>query len=243
MHRLSWTSTHLKDWTIDSPASNGSLSNAPVFESFGGDGSAETGCVETGPFTGNESLNIGPLENMSKNTRCLTRAFDDTTFNLSSSWDDVYPPAMSAKSHVQFQAFVDGLDFISDEDRIDSNALVNAHTLGHTVVGGDFMDVYASPNDPIFWAHHTLLDYMWTKWQKADSLRLSDIGGPRTTQGSGPTSADQVENTTLDTPVWMGFLNDDVAIKAVMDTMNGDGQGVLCYEYEDSPTLAGRSEF
>jgi len=106
-----------------------------------------------------------------------------------------------------------------------------------------FMDVYASPNDPIFWAHHTLLDYMWTKWQKADNSRLSDIGGPRTTEGSGPTSADQVETTTLDTPVWMGFMNDDVAIKAVMDTMNGDGQGVLCYEYEDSPSLAGRPGF
>lgn len=105
------------------------------------------------------------------------------------------------------------------------------------------MDVYASPNDPLFWVHHTLLDYMWNLWQKADKSRLTDIGGARTTVGSGPSQADQVETTTLDTPVWMGFMNDDVAIRAVMDTLNSDNQGVLCYEYEDSPSLAGKAGF
>lgn len=104
------------------------------------------------------------------------------------------------------------------------------------------MDVYSSPNDPLFWVHHTLLDYIWALWQKADRSRLADIGGARTTVGSGP-GGDQVEITTLDTPVWMGFLNDDVAVREVMDTVNGDNQGVLCYEYEDSPSLAGKPGF
>lgn len=90
--------------------------------------------------------------------------------------------------------------------------------------------------------HHTLLDYIWTLWQKADRSRLTDIGGARTTEGSGP-GADQVETTTLDTPVWMGFLNDDVPVREVMDTVNGDNQGVLCYDYEDSPSLAGKPGF
>lgn len=90
--------------------------------------------------------------------------------------------------------------------------------------------------------HHTLLDYIWDMWQKADRSRLADIGGARTTEGSGP-SGDKVEATTLDTPVWMGFLNDDVAVREVMDTSNGDNQGVLCYKYEDSPSLAGNPSF
>jgi tyrosinase len=101
------------------------------------------------------------------------------------------------------------------------------------------MDIFSSPNDPIFWLHHTQLDYMWSLWQKADKSRLADIGGARTIDGFGP-SGDKVELTTLDTPLWMGFMNDDVPVKAVMDTLNRDGEGVLCYEYEESPSLAGR---
>lgn len=128
------------DWTLDSPASNGSLLNSPLLESFGGDGLAPTNCVKTGPFTGNKSLNIGPVESMKRNPRCLKRFLDESNFNLSSAWDDVYPPAMSAKSHVQFQAFIDALDFIGPKDRIDSGAHLSAHALGHAVIGGDVSD-------------------------------------------------------------------------------------------------------
>jgi tyrosinase len=101
------------------------------------------------------------------------------------------------------------------------------------------MDVYASPNDPIFWVHHTQLDYMWALWQKRDGARLADIGGFRTGEGTGP-GPDEAELTTLDTPLWMGFMNVDVPVKAVMDTLDEDGEGVLCYVYEDSPSLQGR---
>jgi tyrosinase len=90
--------------------------------------------------------------------------------------------------------------------------------------------------------HHTLLDYIWALWQEADSSRLADIGGARTTEGSGP-SGDQVETTTLDTPIWMAFLNNDVVVREVMDTFNRDNQGVLCYKYEDSPSLQGKPRF
>ena len=59
-------------------------------------------------------------------------------------------------------------------------------------------------------------------------------------EGLGP-AADAVEQTTLDTPVWMGFMADDVTVGAVMDTMNRGGGGRLCYEYQDSPSLVGRN--
>ncbi|UPK93034.1 hypothetical protein LCI18_003969 [Fusarium solani-melongenae] len=230
------------DWTLDNPAFNGSLFESPVLQSFGGDGSATNNCVEDGPFTGDTYLNIGPLESFAKNPRCLTRAISEGLFNMSSSWDDIYPPTMSRRSFVQLQAFIDGLDFIPDEDKVETGALVNPHTLGHSVIGGDIMNLYSSPNDPIFWVHHTQLDYLWSLWQTAGKARLTDVGGARTLDGFGP-SGDQVEPTTLDTPLWMGFINDDVPVKAVMDTINRDGEGVLCYEYEDSPSLAGKQGF
>lgn len=255
------------DWTLDNPASNGSFLESPILKSFGGNGVAPDNCVPSGPFTGKEYLNIGPSESMAANPRCLTRAIDQNVFNMSSNWGDIYPPTMSRQSFVQLQAFIDGLDFIPDEDRVRTGAIINPHSLGHTAVGGDvrrlpialpicfdqkeentdaapkqFMDIFSSPNDPIFWVHHAQLDYMWSLWQNANKTRLMDVGGSRTLDGFGP-GADGIELTTLDTPLWMGFMNDDVPVRAVMDTINGDGQGVLCYQYENSPSLAGKEGF
>jgi tyrosinase len=82
---------------------------------------------------------------------------------------------------------------------------------------------------------------MWALWQKRDKARLADIGGFRTGEGTGPGANETKELTTLDTPVWMGFMNEDVSVKSVMDTVNGDSEGVLCYVYEDSPSLKGRN--
>ncbi|KAM0228848.1 hypothetical protein ACHAP5_011828 [Fusarium lateritium] len=230
------------DWTLDNPVSNGSLFESPILKAFGANGSATDGCVEDGPFTGDTFLNIGPFESLAKNPRCLTRAISEDLFNMSSKWEDVYPPTMSRKNFVQLQAFIDGLDFIEEKDKVETGALVGPHTLGHSFIGGDFIDLYSSPNDPLFWLHHAQLDYMWWLWQKADESRLVDMGGARTLDGYGP-SGDKVEQTTLDTPLWMGFMNGDVSVKAVMDTVNGDGEGVLCYKYEKSPSLAGKPGF
>jgi tyrosinase len=77
---------------------------------------------------------------------------------------------------------------------------------------------------------------MWALWQSRDPARLADISGP----SLGP-GRDTVEQTTVDTPVWMGFVGDDVKVGAILDTMNREGGGVLCYKYEDSPSLTGRN--
>ena len=37
---------------------------------------------------------------------------------------------------------------------------------------------------------------------------------------------------TLDSPMWMGFSAPDRPVRDVMDTMNRDGKGFLCYKYE-----------
>ncbi|KAI4609926.1 hypothetical protein J4E83_008490 [Alternaria metachromatica] len=229
------------DWTLDNPSTNanGSISPSPVLKAFGGDGSGTDGCIKDGPFAGNTSLNIGPVESLASNPRCLTRAVDFDLFNGSTGWEDIYPATMEAKNYYQLQAFIDGLSFVKDEDKIRTSAFQSPHGLGHMAIGGDISDIYSSPNDPLFWLHHCQLDYMWTLWQSRDPARLTDIGGPRTIEGFGP-PADAVEQTTLDTPVWMGFMAEDVAVREVLDTMNQEGEGVLCYKYEDSPSVVGR---
>jgi hypothetical protein len=105
-------------------------------QAFGGDGSATDNCVEDGPFAGDTYLNIGPSESYAKNSRCLKRAITEDLFNTSSRWDDIYPPTMSRKSYVQLQAFIDGLDFITEKDKV-ATGVISPHSMGHSVIGGD----------------------------------------------------------------------------------------------------------
>lgn len=37
------------------------------------------------------------------------------------------------------------------------------HNMAHNVIGGD-MVTGGSPLDPVFWAHHCMVDYCWAKW-------------------------------------------------------------------------------
>lgn len=88
-------------------------------------------------------------------------------------------------------------------------------------------DLYSSPNDPLFYLHHAQLDRLWTNWQAADA------SGARLTQMEGPTVPfTGTGNTTLDTMVWMGYAAVSLPIRRVMDTLNKDGEGPLCYVYD-----------
>lgn len=37
---------------------------------------------------------------------------------------------------------------------------------------------------------------------------------------------------TLDTSVWIGLSAPDQPVRAIVDTKNRDGNGILCYKYE-----------
>jgi tyrosinase len=91
-------------------------------------------------------------------------------------------------------------------------------------------DVFTSTNDPLFFLHHAGLDRLWAMWQELDlDNRLHNVSGtvPSLLPFSFPGS-----NFTLDTPIWMGFSAPDRPVKDVMDTMNRNGKGFLCYKYD-----------
>jgi hypothetical protein len=44
-----------------------------------------------------------------------------------------------------------------------------AHSRPHLFIGGA-MNSFASPDDPIFWLHHTMVDKVWTMWQDCHNL-------------------------------------------------------------------------
>lgn len=125
------------DWTLDNPSANGSMTTSPIIKSFGGNGSDPSGCVLNGPFNDPTFLNIGPVESLAKNPRCMTRNLNEDLFNGGSNWNDIYPPLISRRSHVQVQQFIDGLSFVAENDTVATGAFINPHSLGHMAIGGD----------------------------------------------------------------------------------------------------------
>ena len=39
------------------------------------------------------------------------------------------------------------------------------HNAGHNIVGGYMSNPVFSPNDPLFWLHHSFIDRVWSRWQ------------------------------------------------------------------------------
>jgi tyrosinase len=85
------------------------------------------------------------------------------------------------------------------------------------------MDPFNSPNDPLFFLHHANLDQLWALWQEQDPKRLSDYGAV-----SG-------EEFTSNTELSMGLFAPVKLVKDVMDTLNRNGNGTLCFKYEGLP--------
>jgi tyrosinase len=86
-------------------------------------------------------------------------------------------------------------------------------------------DLWASINDPLFFLHHAQLDKIWWEWQNK-SNNLWTIGGPQYPNGDG----------TIDYywPLNMSpFTAPDIMIGNVIDTLNRDGSGILCYTYQN----------
>ena len=48
------------------------------------------------------------------------------------------------------------------------------HNSGHNIVGGYMANPVFSPNDPLFWIHHSFIDRVWSRWQ---AKRLADQPG------------------------------------------------------------------
>lgn len=85
-------------------------------------------------------------------------------------------------------------------------------------------DLFNSINDPLFFMHHTGMDRIWALWQEQDPKRIMDTGGTTGVLDMSP--------LTLDSWVWVGAAGQDRRTVEVMDPLNRDGRGVLCYKYE-----------
>ncbi|KAJ9055582.1 hypothetical protein DSO57_1002058 [Entomophthora muscae] len=129
------------DWSLDSQEPH----NSPIMSSeyMGGNGDpANDYCVKDGPFS-NWYMDY-------PTPHCLRRDYDEgTKMSVFST-----PEAISVNLNVpKFSDF--------------SLQLEIKHGAPHVNIGGDKGDIFPmhSPNDPIFFLHHTFIDMLWAEWQ------------------------------------------------------------------------------
>jgi tyrosinase len=118
----------------------------------------------------------------------------------------------------------------------------NPHTAGHGGVGGAMLDVVGSPQEPLFFLHHSNLDRLWWLWQEAEpETRTYAIGGRNVPTDEylaqnnftypGPEfldyDGDDGNITTLDHVLWMADLIPNATVADVMDLRGS----LICAEY------------
>jgi tyrosinase len=100
------------------------------------------------------------------------------------------PPLPSPQALAGVLALTDFLDF--------SNQLEDIHNGVHVWVGGTMGDIATAAYDPLFWAHHAMIDRVWRLWQ----LRHPHAGPPasllhRALPPFSATVADVLDSNTL----------------------------------------------
>ncbi|KAJ4364847.1 hypothetical protein N0V95_000596 [Ascochyta clinopodiicola] len=203
---------------------NGSVGGAGTIFLPSGNGG---GCIKSGPFEGLQT-NLGPVSPtmagqkavssaLAWNPRCLKR---DLTSYASSNWltlGNLYNLTLGDASK-NIKTFQDEL-----QGRF-PDGFLGLHAAGHFSIGGDGGDLFSSPNDPVFWMHHAMLDRVWWMWQALHLNQAKTISGTITIFNKPPS-----RDATLEDLIRFNYLNlPDVSNVDVMSTLSGEP---LCYIY------------
>ena len=70
------------------------------------------------------------------------------------------------------QEIIDLIGSTSSYDIFDGQLEGSPHARPHGCIGGN-MATYFSPDDPVFYLHHTFVDYVWALWQDCHDLEKS----------------------------------------------------------------------
>ncbi|KAM0694986.1 hypothetical protein Q7P36_005342 [Cladosporium allicinum] len=184
------------------------------------------GCVHSGPFSGVDFSNLGPLDSpyndnvendYDLNPRCLVRDLNVYFSSRYLTYNNVTQLLLGQTDIQYFQAEMQG--FVGDNK-------LGVHGAGHWVGGGpsQMQDFHSSPNDPIFFLHHAMVDRTWAIWQALDSeSRQNAIYGTETLNNSPPSREMELTDSLT-----FGFAGQNEIFGNLMDTMSGK----FCYRYE-----------
>ncbi|KAH8887984.1 putative tyrosinase [Thozetella sp. PMI_491] len=169
---------------------------SPVVEGRGG------GCVESGPYVGYQA-NISSVDTwfdypnvvagpfLGYQPRCIRR--------------DILPEytqKLATDDHLLVLYTNSSLNTIGPwQDALQAGT--GLHGVGHFTFGGDpGGDIYTSPNDPLFWLHHSMIDRVWWMWQNQDvKTRSFQIDGTRTMRNNPPSA-----NATINDIIDLGYI-------------------------------------
>ncbi|OQO02007.1 hypothetical protein B0A48_12480 [Cryoendolithus antarcticus] len=184
------------------------------------------GCVHTGPFS-KTKLHLGPIDSpynnnvksdYEDNPRCLVR-------DLNSFFSTQYNTYTNVTELLLGEIYVEGFQSLMQGYGSDANRF-GVHGGGHWLGGGpsDLEDMHSSPNDPIFFLHHAMLDKIWLVWQYMDIWDRQFIIRGTSTMANSPPSPDM----SLTDKIPFGFVAPDQTFHDLMDTFAGS----FCYRYD-----------
>ncbi|WP_329022804.1 tyrosinase family protein [Streptomyces sp. NBC_00690] len=157
------------DWTVD----NSPASSLWADDFLGGTGRVGDRQVMTGPFAygnGNWPINSRVTDGRYL-TRNLGRPSDPVTLPTKQDVADalkesVYDEApWDSTVSSGFRNRIEGWS-TDGMDGMDAPVRWRNHNRVHRWVGGLMLGA-TSPNDPVFWLHHSFIDLLWHRWQKA----------------------------------------------------------------------------
>ncbi|KAM0547275.1 hypothetical protein ACHAPJ_010410 [Fusarium lateritium] len=206
------------DWTKDVKK----LAKSPIMSSklgFGGDGSdsrkeninGDIRCVIDGPFSKLRPSYYGVSARVREYIpHCLHRRLSDGETPDSISFAKLYNG--TNVDLVQKKA-----SFATYHDVLEQGP----HQAIHSAIAGE-MNPATSPNDPIFFLHHTQVDRLWWQWQQANpKTRLGDYSGStRSLDG-------QTGKAALTDLLLMDKLAKNITVSDAMSTTSGP----FCYIY------------
>ncbi|KXJ87784.1 hypothetical protein Micbo1qcDRAFT_151793 [Microdochium bolleyi] len=106
------------------------------------------------------------------------------------------------------------------------------HAVGHNGLGAVMANALHSVRDPVFFVHHSYVDWQWKRWQDKEpatrSTAVDGCTGPGTGGGGG--APDCTAPMGLDTVLSSQGLYPDLTVGDVLDTENYR----ICYRYDDS---------
>lgn len=186
------------------------------------------GFVKTGPFA-NMTVNLGPvgglldtapgpLGGLGYNPRGLKRDLGPAMNTRYANYTTVLN-LLKTPNIDKYRLVSEGVPYTIE---------IGPHGGIHYTIGGDpGGDLFTSPGDPAFYAHHSQMDRMWTVWQAlGNSSRYTDLGSgnyAHQTWANEPPSPLQQLTDTID----MGYSGASTTIANVMSTTDGD----FCYFY------------
>jgi tyrosinase len=226
------------------------LAGSPLFDgsstSIGGDGywNASAPAVQNGNYTfprghGGGCIKDGPFVNITTGFRyfknaeilrteipedaldyaphCVTRDLNNAITGPNHN-PSIVDDLLSAPTIREFQTILDA--------SVRNTTSLSPHSAGHWSIGLSMLDQYASPSDPAFYLHHSMIDNMWAQWQLQNpEERTYSLYGTVTTLNNPPS-----QDATLDFVTQFGYLDSPKKLVELMDSQSSK----YCYRYEYS---------